>query len=411
MRTLFITANNLPHARVSGGQAATLSALELYAGLGPVHLVALVEGTEPPGDLGLLRSLCQQVVLVPTRLLFARHRLHHLALAARAAAQRTSFKLLKFRTPAFVQALCDAARGGVWDVIHFDGLVTAQFGPLLPPGRRVLLEHNVEWEIFDRHAAHQRLLPARWFGALEARRLRQAEIRLCSSVDLVLTLSDRDGDILARAGCQTPIRTLRLPVAVVAPPRPFEQTTPTVVSLGNLTNVGREQGTLWFARAVWPRLRRRVPWARWRIVGGNPTPAVRALHGRDGVEVLGFVPDLDVVLHDVRACVVPLHIGGGIRVKLLDMFARGVPCISTSIGAQGLEVASGRELLLADEPAAFAEAVAQVLQDAETYTRLALAGQHYLAARHQWAACEAAFTHALAAAGVRGVGDGRAANE
>ena len=396
MKTLYITGSNVPYAGVSGGQAASLGVLRMYAALGPVDLVALAESTEGDVDVAPLHRLCQRVVLVPSQLLYARHPVHHGLTAARALLSGTSFKLRKFRTEALDRALRDLASGDSWDVVHFDGLPMAQFSGLFGRSRRVLLQQNVEWEIFTRQARHARFLPLRWFAAIEARRLRRAEIALCEQADLVLTLSDRDQEILATAGCTSEMATLRLPVDVPdTPPQPFERTGPVVVSLGNLTSIGRQQGTLWFHQQVWPRVRRVIPAAEWRIVGANPSRAIRALDGSDGVRVLGFVHDLDRALAGVRACVIPLHIGGGIRIKILDMFAQGIPCVATSVGAQGLDITPEREMLIADDPAGFAGAVVRVLREPEVRQRLVEHGRCFVERQHSAVACQASFAHLL----------------
>ncbi len=396
MRVLYITSNNVPYAPVSGGQAASLAILQMYANIADVDLVALSEVTDAGIDMRRIESLCQSVTIIPTRLLFARHHLHHAAMAVHSVISRQSFKLLKFRVKTLRDTLIAMSAERTWDIVHFDSLAMSQYAPLFADSHRVLLQQNVEWEIFERHAHHQSFGPLKWFSFVEARRLRTEETRLASGVDLVCTLSDRDAALMAGAGCRAKIRTLRLPPFNSKwSTQGFDRTEPLLVSLGNLTSLGRQEGTLWFARSIWPKVRRDVPNAKWKIIGANPPPSIRALDRRDGIEVVGFAPDLDLALSGVRACVIPLHIGGGIRIKILEMFARGIPCVATTVGAQGFSVEAESDILLADEPGDFAQAVVRVLTDPTVFSRLVDGGRGYLARNHGEADCQKTFEETL----------------
>jgi glycosyltransferase involved in cell wall biosynthesis len=119
------------------------------------------------------------------------------------------------------------------------------------------------------------------------------------------------------------------------------------------------------------------------VVGARPPRRLRALAaGQPGVTIAGYVPDLAAVLDETTVLVVPLSAGGGVRVKILEAFATGLPVVSTPAGAAGLGVVPGRELLVATEPERFAEAVVRVATDPEVRERLVRNARAFVGERH-----------------------------
>jgi len=195
----------------------------------------------------------------------------------------------------------------------------------------------------------------------------------------VIALSERDKEILQRDGVKAPIHIFRRPLTVSQPPIVrWETSEPMVISLGRLEET-RTHGTLWCAREVWHRVRQRVPDARWHIIGLDPPHSVQALHGRDGIAVEGFVEDLTPFLQRARACIIPLFIGGGIRIKILDMLSVGLPCVSTTVGAQGLE---NEGVWIADDPEGFAQGIVEVLTNRNRWEAMQRAGQAFIQANY-----------------------------
>jgi glycosyltransferase involved in cell wall biosynthesis len=168
--------------------------------------------------------------------------------------------------------------------------------------------------------------------------------------------------------------------------------------MGTMSWFGVEDGLLWFRDHVWPRVRLVVPTAEWHLVGPNAGPSIRRLDGTEGIRVRGYVDDIGPVLDSARVAVVPLHIAGGIRMKLLELLAVGVPCVSTSVGARGLSFADGDGCYRRDDPAAFTEAVVRLLRDDAAWLQTVERGQAYLRDQHTDAQFADALDEGLAAA-------------
>jgi glycosyltransferase involved in cell wall biosynthesis len=143
-------------------------------------------------------------------------------------------------------------------------------------------------------------------------------------------------------------------------------------------------GVQYFVDAVWPKVRAAVPAARFQVVGRNPAASVRRL-AAERIEVVGSVPSVLEYLHRAAVVVVPLRVGGGTRLKIYEAMAAGKAVVSTTIGAEGLDVTNGRDIVLADAPERIAAAVARLLQDAGERRRLEDAA-HATASRYDWSA-------------------------
>jgi glycosyltransferase involved in cell wall biosynthesis len=165
-------------------------------------------------------------------------------------------------------------------------------------------------------------------------------------------------------------------------------------------------GVLWFAREVFPLVRQQVPEARFYIVGKNlPKEVCKLQDARSKLQrgyrlsairhrpfaishqpivVTGYVEDPTPYFADSAVFVVPLRAGGGMRVKILDAWARGIPIVSTSIGCEGIEVRDGENILIADTPQDFAQAVVRVIRDLTLAQQLAENGQRWVEEKYDW---------------------------
>jgi glycosyltransferase involved in cell wall biosynthesis len=141
---------------------------------------------------------------------------------------------------------------------------------------------------------------------------------------------------------------------------------------------------LWFARDIWPLIRAARPATTWGIVGKAPHSRLAPLREDPSITIVGQVPEMPPYLVAAGVYVIPLRMGGGTRFKLLEAMAAGTPVVSTTVGAEGVPVRSGHELLLADEPAEFAAAVLRLLDDPGLGRRLAAAARRLVTQQFDW---------------------------
>lgn len=158
----------------------------------------------------------------------------------------------------------------------------------------------------------------------------------------------------------------------------------TVCFVGRMDYYPNQQAMFFFCSEVWPRIVARRPGTRLQIVGADPSRAVRDLGGIDGVTVTGSVPDVRPYLRRSALTVAPLAIARGTQNKILESLALGVPVVCSPIAADGVDVEVGQDLLVADSPDAYAEAVVQVLDDPALRARLSASGVRRMQTHHDW---------------------------
>jgi glycosyltransferase involved in cell wall biosynthesis len=207
-----------------------------------------------------------------------------------------------------------------------------------------------------------------------ARRTRDEEIAAIRRADATIVLTDQEADIVRREAPGALIHVIPLvpdpdELSRAAPfAAPFSARSG-VIFVGTYQHAPNADAVTYFVRSIWPLVRQRVPTAVFRIVGSGVTPEVQAL-ASNGVEVVGFVDDLDAVLAQCRVAVVPLRYGAGMKGKILTSLRAGLPTVSSSLGIEGFALTPGEEILVEDDPYLFADAVIRLYTEEATWTRL-----------------------------------------
>jgi glycosyltransferase involved in cell wall biosynthesis len=147
-----------------------------------------------------------------------------------------------------------------------------------------------------------------------------------------------------------------------------------VLFVGGFWHRPNGDAVTWFVEKIWPQVRRQLPECRCRIAGSNPDDEVLALAAVPGVEILGFVPDLTPLFDSARVFIAPLRYGAGVKGKVGQGLVQGLPVVTTSIGAEGMNLVDGEHALIADDPDSFASEVVRLLRDDALWTRLQAQG-------------------------------------
>jgi putative sugar O-methyltransferase len=207
-----------------------------------------------------------------------------------------------------------------------------------------------------------------------ARRMRESELASICKADATIVLTNDEADLVRREAPGALVHVIPL---VRDPPqsRPVESfaSRSGVIFVGTYQHSPNADAVTYFVREIWPLVRRRLPAATFRIVGSGVTPDIQALAG-DGVEIVGYVADLDATLGKSRIAVAPLRYGAGMKGKILSALLVGLPTVATSIGVEGFGLTSGEEIWVEDDPHRFAAAVVRLYTDEEIWTRLSKNG-------------------------------------
>lgn len=240
------------------------------------------------------------------------------------------------------------------------------------PAAKLLFQHNVEAEIFERHARTDRGRLRRLYMGSQWRKMHRFEAEAGRQFDAVVAVSRQDRRTFEIRYGWGHVHVIDTAVDVdYFRPNGAAERPGRVVFVGSMDWLPNEDGVRHFVEAIWPEVRKRHAEATFQIVGRNPTPAVRKLAGMPGVEVVGTVPDVRPYLAEAAVVVVPLWVGGGTRIKIFEAMAMEKAVVSTRLGAEGLEVTPGEHLMIADEAADFGAAMCDLLEHADRRARLA----------------------------------------
>lgn len=281
-----------------------------------------------------------------------------------------------------------AAVAAQYDMILLDHYESAQY---LPPdfhGRVVFHAHNATFLMWERYAKSGASVLHRMVAWAESLRVKACERRVCTRAELVFA-SPNDIDSFAQIGvdrgkCRVTYH-LGDDSQLVLPALRYEDTGAVLLYVGTLSWEANVDGLLWFFDQVLPLVSKAHPEVEVRIVGGNPD--ARLLEkGRSlpNVVFTGFVDDLEPLLRQARLFLAPLRFGSGIKVKVLNAMCRGLPTITTRIGAEGIDAADGVHLSISDDAEEMARAIDHLMTDRQAWDLIAVESRNLVREKYTW---------------------------
>jgi polysaccharide biosynthesis protein PslH len=294
------------------------------------------------------------------------------------------FAVSKFTDSAVWRTVVSSTEERKFDVAVCDFLSASLNFPATLNLPTVLFQHNVETALWQRLAASESNVLRRLAYAIEARKMERYERGALGRFHHIIAVSDYDRQQMLAMDptCEITVVPTGVDTTKYSPAPPATAEPPRLVFLGSMDWEPNIDAVSYFCRDIFPRVRARFPKAVFQIVGRNPHASVKQL-ASEAVEVTGTVPSVAEYLREASLVIVPLRIGGGTRLKIFEAMATGKAVVSTTIGAEGLAVESGRDLILADDAAAFADAINQLLSDAALRGRYEEAAAR-LAAQYDW---------------------------
>jgi glycosyltransferase involved in cell wall biosynthesis len=376
MRVLVLTTQ-YPYPVRSGNSLRALALLERLAPRHEITIMAFAQPDDPAVEA--LRDRGMQCISVSPP---AWTPLRKARVAMSSLVGRLPYIMAKYCTPAMRQGLSRALNSGKYDLLHCDSISLAPLAAECGFRPALLADHNVEALIWQRVTKYERRPLHKAFVALQSRKLERVEGHVCRAFDACVAVSQPDVELLRRwYGVEN--------IHVVPNGVELRDNSPDDVPeggglafVGSMDWVPNQDAVRWMVAEVLPLIRRRHSQVTLTIVGRNPPAWMRKMSG-NGIRVTGTVEDVQPYIKQSAVCVVPLRIGGGTRLKILEAMAAGRPVVSTSVGAEGLDFRPGRELIIADSPREFAREVAGLLSDEQRRRQLAQAGKQ-AAERYSW---------------------------
>jgi sugar transferase (PEP-CTERM/EpsH1 system associated) len=395
LRILWLKTELL-HPVDKGGKIRTYQMLRALKREHRVTYLTLDDGAAPADAAERAEEYCHELVRVPHRTREKFSAGFYAELAANLVSPLPYF-MKKYESRAMRREVEARARGDAFDVLVCDFLNPAVNVPARLPVPAVLFQHNVEAMIWRRHYEVQTNPLKRAYLYGQWRKAFRYERAACRRFDAVVTVSRDDAETVRRdygVGNVSDVPT-GVDTEFFRPARGAEPEPHTLVFTGSMDWLPNEDAIQFFTRDILPLVRASLPDVKLTVVGRKPYASLLELAKRDpSVVVTGRVEDVRPYMERAAAYVVPIRVGGGTRLKIYEAMAMERPVVSTTIGAEGLPLEDGEDLLIADTPRAFADAVVRVLTDAELARGLGARAAGKVRAQFGWDKVAAVFAEA-----------------
>ncbi|HTP11627.1 MAG TPA: glycosyltransferase [Anaerolineae bacterium] len=390
MRILFLT----PQYPYPPHKGTTLRNYNLIVGLAARHEIDLLSFADASPAASPLDRLCRRIATTPIP-----HRPNWRRALDTILSPWPDMGLRLWSSP-FQHQLGAWLNDGAYDVIQVEGLELARYALILPrcsdrEGSGPLIvfdDHNAEYLLQKRMAAAE-VAAHGWnagavYSSIQWRKLRSFERRVCRQSDRVVCVSEADAIALQQIdpnlkahvipnGVDTDFYQREKVMPLDLPPH-------SLVFTGTMDFRPNVDALLWFAQAVLPLIKQQLPDVHLYIVGQRPHARLDVLRADPSITITGAVDDTRPYITAADVYIVPLRMGGGTRLKLLEALSLQAPVVSSTLGAEGFEVRSGEQLVLADEPADFAQSIEEVIADRTRARSLGTAGRSFAVQHYDW---------------------------
>jgi glycosyltransferase involved in cell wall biosynthesis len=398
LKRVLALSNCYPFPPTNGIALRVCAILQGLAASGhEIELLCFGDPAAAGQDQGKALEICKAVQIIPSPSAgFSKPA----ALLRRVAAVPFTrpYGVARSRSKHMARAILERLRRQACDVVLCEETDLLVNVPDHLPVPLIVDHHNAEHVLLERYLAQETNPFRRAYAWMEGRKVRNWERQATLRADVAMVCSDVDRATY-RALCPSAAVIVAPNVIDVAAYTPATSEEPeTILYAGGMDWYPNRDAVEFFAFSILPQILRRVPGARFVIAGRNPTPEfLRRFAGIPSIEFTGAVPDMRPQIARAAVCVVPLRIGSGTRLKILEAAAMAKPVVSTSLGAEGLDFADGSEILLADGLESFASAVVDLLNDVQRRHSLGAASRRRVEHSYSLATLQAALRDTIGA--------------
>jgi len=272
-----------------------------------------------------------------------------------------------------------------YDIIICEWTPYAIFIKDISSAKTIISAHNIESSIWRRYEAHELNPINKLYMSIQRKKVEAFERRSFAWANGATAVSIKDAEVIRGFGVGYPVGIIENGVDVeYFKPQQVSVDLNMLLFSGSMDWRPNQDAAIYFAKEILPRIRHRRPLVKVTFVGREPPNHVRALNRIPGVTVTGTVDDVRPYIARAAVYIVPLRIGGGSRLKILEAMAMEKPVVSTSIGAEGLQVRHLDHIFITDGPENFAQGVLTCLDDVDLRNRLATQGRRWVENHHRW---------------------------
>ncbi|WDD99482.1 glycosyltransferase [Thalassomonas actiniarum] len=380
-KILFITTR-LPYPTNEGHQIRTYNLLKRICPSHQVHYLSLQRNDDDPSAVQHLESMCQSVQVFPipnehSKIRFAKDLLQGFF-------TKTPFVVRKYFSQELARAIEEKLTSEQFDLVHFDMLPLAQYANLLGNVPYVLNNHNVESLLLKRRAENADSLPEKVFFGNQGKSLHQFEADVCARAKETFVCSQIDADILQALSPAAKISVVENGVDTqFFSPGKQEQVENSLVFVGGMGWFPNKDGMIFFMDEVMPKILAKVPDAKLTLVGKSTGVQIPP-DVKDNITVTGFVDDFRPIVASAAVYILPIRVGSGTRLKLLEAMAMGKAIVSTSVGAEGVNLSADENIIYADDASAFARGIIALLTDSEKNSRFGHSARDLATGKYDW---------------------------
>lgn len=385
MEILFIVPN-VPYPLDNGGRIRAYKLMESLAERGhTIDLLTFDRWETGPENAEAMQKICRHVDVIPLvdRQRHSNKRKSQLL----SLFQRTPYQYTSLYSEKMQETLDRIVQERDYDIIQFEFSQMA-YHTMADYSNCVLDQHNVEAELLYRTYTTEKGLVRKLFSFVEWRKFQRDEIDHTSKFPICLTTSARDAEMLRKETSAPDYHVIPNGVDCAffnTDGQPIEPDENTIIFTGSIDYHPNREGLNFFLSEVFPLIEEKLPDVKFWIVGRNPPAEIEAYgEASENIIVTGGVPDMRPYFDKAGVVVVPLRIGGGTRLKILEAMAMSKPVVSTRVGAEGINATADTDIVYADEPSEFAQAVVDLLSDDARRKSMGEAGRDLVEREYDW---------------------------
>ncbi|RJO65797.1 MAG: glycosyltransferase [Candidatus Omnitrophota bacterium] len=380
MRTLFI-ARDLPYPADNGYRKRNFYFLKALSERG-VGITLLCEDAAPDkkNALDYLKTLCEEVIIIEPK------KQNKLSALLFSLFSSLPFSVALRNSKMAKKQVNKCLRDKNFDAVICDAIFRSMNVPLQYRGFKMLYEHNIESIIVKRYAQQEKNILKKLLALLESKKLEKFETKTWNRFNCTATCSATDKEIIENRARDAKVYIIPNGVdSGYFSPDSYGLQRNSIVYTGQIGWHPNEDALLYFVRTIYPIIKKEEPTTSLWIVGNNPTSKIRMLARNDSsIIITGYVDDVRPYIGEAHVYVVPLRIGSGTRLKILEALSMKKAIVSTSVGCEGIEVENNKHLLIRDGSVDFANAVLEIMKNDELRIRLGKNGHRLIEEKYEW---------------------------
>lgn len=368
-KILFLTTE-IPYPLDSGGKIRTYNMLKSISESYDIDLICFSENSCTDNQEEELKLICKSVSIIKKIYTNSKSSGKMFINIVKAILKNAPFVVEKFNDSKYKKKVNELINLNEYKRIIIDHLQVANYLKCLNDNKVILSEHNCEYLILKRRYEKEKNIIKKLFIGTEYIKTRKYEKKICSKVEKVIFLSEEDRRLIIDEnyrGTNTSIVPISVETTYVK--KNYNKMVNKLLFIGTMSWYPNEQGILWFIENVWHSLLNMNNDLKLYIVGSNPSEEIKKFESNNLI-VTGYVDSIDEYIEKCDICIIPLFIGGGMRVKILESMAKGIPCISTSIGAEGIDTSVGEDILIADTKEEFVKEIMRLIDERSLYQKI-----------------------------------------